>query len=355
MPGNAGVQPSFSFRSARSPGLNGVPPGACSLALLLGLAAVMGCQSSPSHPQWQVTSLPEANQFTLREHGQPIANYRYGVVRRDDLQHRIASDNLKYAVPRSDYLDPLYGPEGETLTLDWPIDHPHHRGIYWAWPEVDWRGRRGDLHALQHVFARPTGHVRTRESGDAGMLVAENLWHWEDGTPIVRELAEIRAHSDGASTRFVDLTLRFEALGDEVSLARRETDKYGGLNLRFNTIREQQLLSHCDTESPSPRAAWAQVSGIFGTATRPATVVILQHPENPDYPGDWVQFPTLNWMQPTFPAARTRFVLRRGKPLTLAFRLCIRAGGPLTETEARAQWTRFGREVHGLKRLTFEL
>ena len=62
-----------------------------------------------------------------------------------------------YARARSDYIHPLFGLEGETLTKDWSTDHPHHRGIYWAWPEVDWRGQRGDLHALQHVFARPTG------------------------------------------------------------------------------------------------------------------------------------------------------------------------------------------------------
>ena len=42
----------------------------------------------------------------------------------------------KYAEARSDYIHPLYGPAGEVLTADYPNDHPHHRGMYWAWLEV---------------------------------------------------------------------------------------------------------------------------------------------------------------------------------------------------------------------------
>jgi hypothetical protein len=29
--------------------------------------------------------------------------------------------------------------EGEMLTRDWPEGgHPHHRAIFWAWPEVEY-------------------------------------------------------------------------------------------------------------------------------------------------------------------------------------------------------------------------
>ena len=76
-------------------------------------------------------------------------------------------------------IHPLYGPHGEILTDDWTPDHPHHRGIYWAWPEVDWQGKRGDLHALQHVFARPTGKIETQHGADFAQITAENVWRWE--------------------------------------------------------------------------------------------------------------------------------------------------------------------------------
>ena len=76
------------------------------------------------------------------------------------MLNEVAPANRIYARARSDYIHPLYGLNGEVLTRDWPVDHPHHRGIYWAWPEVDYGTNRGDLHALQKVFARPTGRVR---------------------------------------------------------------------------------------------------------------------------------------------------------------------------------------------------
>jgi hypothetical protein len=125
---------------------------------------------------------------------QPVLRYNYQVVTEPaEIRGRINADNRNYAVARSDYIHPLYGPHGEVLTLDWAPDHPHHRGIYWAWPEVDWQGRYGDLHALQKVFARPTGKIDLRQGPDFAQITAENQWCWEDGTPIVREEVTIRA------------------------------------------------------------------------------------------------------------------------------------------------------------------
>jgi len=91
--------------------------------------------------------------------------------------------------------------KGEVRTEDWSPDHPHHRGIYWAWPEGDWQGRRGDLHALQAVFARPTGQIRVEEESDFVQIVAENQWQWEDGTPIVREQVTVCARRKTAGAR----------------------------------------------------------------------------------------------------------------------------------------------------------
>jgi AcrR family transcriptional regulator len=34
---------------------------------------------------------------------------------------------------RSCYIHPLYGLDGEVMTEDFPVDHRHHRGVFWAW------------------------------------------------------------------------------------------------------------------------------------------------------------------------------------------------------------------------------
>ncbi len=284
----------------------------------------------------------------------PVLTYQHGTNAPGPVLDRIHPDNRKYAIARSDYLHPLFGPEGESLTRDWSIDHPHHRGIYWAWPEVDCAGVRGDLHALQRIFANPIGTIQAIDGSERAEMIAESVWvldHPVGGTnvsphaPVLLERVLIRASTPDPDTRgrAVDLFLRFQSLGETVVIARRETDKYGGLNIRLAPIRNQILRPHTDPAGTAHPAAWAQISGIFEGATKPATLVILQHSQNPQYPGDWVQYPDLNWLQPTFPAAHARYTIDPSHPLTLAYRFWIRPGDAVTDDDARRLWEDFQR------------
>lgn len=274
----------------------------------------------------------------LTEGDRPVLRYNLAINEPGDRLKDIAPADRIYARARADYIHPLYGPDGEELTKDWSPDHPHHRGIYWAWPEVDWHGQRGDLHALQVVFARPTGQVATVDGPVFGQIESESLWKWEDRDPIVREVATIRAYRETAHGRWLDLTLRFSALGDDVSIARRGAEHYGGLNIRLAHVDDQKIVFHTDPASDDPRMAWADLTGTFAGGKGPVGIVILQNRRNPDYPGDWVQYPELNWFQPTFPAAGTRYVLRKGETLTLRYRLWIRSGITLDEVRYRDAW-----------------
>jgi hypothetical protein len=262
----------------------------------------------------------------VSESGRAVLRYNYGTNTPGELLQRIRPENQKYARPRGDYLHPLYGLDGEELTKDWPIDHPHHRGIYWAWPEVDYHGERGDLHALQRVFARPTGRCATIEGPVFAGIEAENLWLWEDREPIVRETAMVRVWRAGAEARCIDLEFRFAALKEGVSIARRETRLYGGLNVRLNTVQDQRIDLQTDPPGQLPRRAWAALSGTFPGAAHLSGLFILQHPDNPGYPGDWIQYPEINWFQPTFPSAGERYALWPGQSLTLRYRLWLHRG-----------------------------
>jgi len=264
--------------------------------------------------------------WDIRDAGKLVLGYNYQTNEPGELLAKIQPGNLKYARPRSDYIHPLCGLDGEVLTKDWSVDHPHHRGIYWAWPEVDYRGERGDLHALQRVFARPSGTCAGQSGPVIAQIDAENLWLWEDREPIVRERAVIRAWRADADGRFVDLEFRFTALKENVAVARRETKLYGGLNLRMAAVKDQQIALHTDPPGADPRRAWADLSGTFAGGERAAGLTVLQNPANPDFPGDWVKYPELNWFQPTFPAAGTRYVLKKDQPLVLRYRLWIHRG-----------------------------
>ena len=248
----------------------------------------------------------------------------------------------KFAVARSDYIHPLYGPGGEVLTTDYSPDHPHHRGLYWAWPEVYYKSQKRDLHALQGVFARPDKIVIAAGGKDSATIVAKSKWVW-DKEEIVSETASITSRKTNADgLRIIDLKFEITALVEGVSLARRDQKAYGGFNMRFSARKDQEIPQHTDKTGKKPRRAWAQIVGVPPKGKQPVTVAICQHAANPLYPGDWVTYPNLNWLQPTFPSKGVKHELIKGKPLILRFRLCIQ-NGKMTDEQLAKQWDDFNR------------
>ena len=140
----------------------------------------------------------------------------------------------------------------------------------------------------------------------------------------------------------MDLTLEFLGLKDGVTIARRGTDQYGGLNVRMATPKAQVITMITGASNAVPRRAWSDLSGRFAGSDAPSGLAIFQHAQNPDYPGDWVQFPELSWCQPTFPASGRRFALERERPLILRFRLWIHPGSRPEDDCAERVWDSFG-------------
>lgn len=306
----------------------------CLTVRILTANAVGGAE-----PQMHVIKDPNSGQIEVLEGDRPVLRYNYLSVQPPaGYLERVRANDLKYAVARSDYIHPLHGPDGEELTEDWSPDHPHHRGIYWAWPEVDFGQQTGDLHALQHVFARPTDNIQLTNNADTAQIEAENIWMWGDETPIVREVATIVAHRTGEHGRFVDLKFQFTALVDGIKLARRATELYGGLNIRLSPVQGLKLVHHADPASMNPRRAWCDSMGIRAGGQKPVGLAVFEKSTNPQYPGDYIEYANLPWFQATFPRSGTRFELRKGAPLVLEYRLWIRRDGSTTERQYDQQW-----------------
>jgi hypothetical protein len=73
-------------------------------------------------------------------------------------------------------------------------------------------------------------------------------------------------------------------------------------------------------------------------------MLVLQHRENPEYPGEWVEYPELSWVQPTFPTADTRYPLKPGKPLVLKFRIIVHSGANPNITKINKLWDEYHSE-----------
>jgi hypothetical protein len=323
---------------------------AFSALLILGIISLSSCN-------YRMSVKDNSSQFLVSESGKPVLQYNYSTVFEKDAIDTLSANFYVaekndtfmanpsiYAVPRSNYIHPVYGLQGELLTRDWSKDHPHHRGIYWAWPEVDFGARRGDLHALQIVFARPTGRIKQYADNEFAQIEAENIWKWGDSIPVVREVALIRVYRERAPGRVIDLAFRFVALRDSITIARRGTKQYGGLNVRMQTPNQQVITTQTDSFSIVPRRAWSDLSGLFSGAKTPSGLMVFQHTGNPDYPGDWIQYPNLSWCQPAFPAPGTRYSLMKGKSLVLRFRLYIHSGTLPDQALARSIWDNFNSE-----------
>jgi hypothetical protein len=249
-----------------------------------------------------------------------------------------AYTNLIYAVPRNDYVHPLYGLEGEMLTKDWPADGEfHHRGIFWAWPEVEMGTERGDIYALQRIFARPTENVEVVSGSVFAQVTAENLWKWEDSIPMVNEYVVIRAYRQTGSTRIIDFNIRLTALKDSITIATRLANSYGGFCVRMQTPQQQQISFYTDTAGNKVRA-WSDLSGIFQGNQSRSGLMILQHKDNPEYPGAWAHYDNLSWVQPTFPTPDTRYALKKGEPLVLRYRLVIHSNVGQDKDLAAKRW-----------------
>ncbi len=299
---------------------------------------------------------PESGQVIIEEAGKKVLQYNYHTVYEKDviryvdekaeIHNRTKKDTFVtssiYAVPRSDYIHPLYGLEGEMLTRDWPEGgHPHHRAVFWAWPEVEYGSKRGDIYALQGVFPRPTGKIEYTSGPVFAEIAAENLWMWEDTEPIVREQAVIRVYRASATSRIIDLTIKLLALKDSITIATRNTDSYGGLNLRMMSPELQDISFFTDETGSQPIRAWSDFNGIFAGNKSSSGLMVLQHKGNPEYPGAWVHYPDLAWVQPTFPTSGTRYPLSKEEPLILRYRLIIHTGGKTDIGISEKNWDAF--------------
>ena len=289
----------------------------------------------PVRAEFEVRSNSDTGRWLILENGNPVLQYNYQTVPLPDGYLDKLTDGKQYAVPRSDYIHPLFDLAGKPITHDWAMDHAHHRGIYWAWPEVGYKGELGDLHALQKVFARPNGKIETLKQEGNISIRAENIWKWEDQEPIVHETATITVFSISDSGRKINLDFRFKGLVDEVTLARRGLEHYGGLNIRMAKLDNFQSEAFHDA---SDKTAW--VLGTWKDGNKPMELTVFEKATNPDYPGDYIHYPELQWFQSTFPAKGTRFLLKKEEILTLRFQLWIHVA-TVDDTVKKAAWKEF--------------
>ncbi len=112
----------------------------------------------------------------------------------------------------------------------------------------------------------------------------------------------------------------------------------------MQTPENQEISFFTDEKGSNPLRAWSDFNGIFEGNNSVSGMMVLQNKNNPEYPGEWRDYPDLAWVQPTFPTPNTRFPLSKEVPLILRYRLIIYTGGKLSDEIANMSWDAYNTE-----------
>jgi hypothetical protein len=245
-----------------------------------------------------------------------------------------ATEEGKYS--RANYCHPVYGLDGQVLTEDFPQDHPHHRGIFWAWHQV-YVGDKpiGDMWACED-FSWDIRMVEILPSPpDTPALKADVYWkssRWKDGRePFARETVTIRVHQVVSDTRLIDFDIEILALEEGLRLGGSNDAKgYGGFSTRIILPADIQMSDGNGPINPQETAVtagdWMNFAGTFGKGV--SNFAILVHPANPGHPRQWILRKSGSAQNAVYPG-RVPIAVSMTQPLVLKYRLVLHKNADL--------------------------
>ena len=254
--------------------------------------------------------------------------------------------------PRANYVHPLYGLDGQVLTEDFPADHRHHRGIFWAWHQLRWQGQQmADPWICRDIQWLPPEQgdgIRFRAEGAQAMLEVTRDWSVPQQDPaaprlrLVRENVKIVVHPVREGARPIDFVLKLRGLRPEVAIGGSEDVKgYGGFSPRLRLPEDLRFLAQTGPVEPQKTAveggAWMNFAGDF--QQQPWGVSLLCHAANPDFPTKWI-LRAKNSMQNAAWPGREPVTLETEHDLVLRYRLLVHRG-QLTTEQVNAAWKQF--------------
>ena len=236
---------------------------------------------------------------------------------------------------RAGYVHPLLGLDGELISEDFSEDHPHQRGVFWAWHQLLVGGRAvGDPWVTtDHLtLVRNAGIVA--QGPVFATLVVDAVWTSPLSTdssgnerPLVEERTTIRMFRSTAGSQPIDFEVALRALVPDVKIGGAEAEVgYGGFTVRVKPPGDMILsdaigtLSEDRIQQASP---WADASGHFGPQLV-SGVSILSHPSLPEFPPKWVL--RHYGMQNVAYPGRYAVPLSQDEPLVLRHRVLVHRG-----------------------------
>jgi hypothetical protein len=307
----------INFRSARSSLAIGF------ILLVPGLWRANGAAPTPAPAELRAEK--KAGGFLILEGEQAVFFY----------QRTTKSLEGKFA--RANYLHPLYDLDGNVLTEDFPKDHFHHRGIFWAWHQLSADGRKAGDSWETRDFDWDVRDVAI-STPDERTLVLKAKVAWisslqpggGEPKPLVEETTTITVHRATQEHRMIDFNIRLLALEKNLMIGGSEDEKgYGGFSMRIRIPRNHRFSGRNGAVEPKVNAVeagpWMDLSGCFDESETQNGVAILTHPSLPVFPPPWILRGEPGMQNAVYPG-RHAVPLSSVEPTELRYRLVIHRG-----------------------------
>lgn len=277
----------------------------------------------------QLTS--EHDRLTISASGRKVLTFQGGPGELPDAA-------IKAIFRRGGYIHPVYTPGGRTVTDDYPPDHFHHHGIWFAWTKTEFEGRHPDFWnvgdgtgKVEFVSLDKTwsgnvhgGFKSRNRSIDVSAPTPVTVLNdrWEVKVYNVGEGSAPYAMFDLVSTQ--DLATLSPLILPEY--------RYGGIGFRGH--RQWLAKDNCDfltsegkdrANGHGTRARWCHIGGRVDGQL--AGIAILDHPGNFRAP----QAMRLNPDQPFFcysPSLSGDWKIEPGRPYVSRYRFIVYDGAP---------------------------
>ena len=237
----------------------------------------------------------------------------------------------------NNYLHPLYSIGGDTLTEEFPADHPHHRGIFWAWHQIYVKNQSIGDGWIRKNISQDVIDLKTKINKGSAQLIINVLWKsslFHDGMPFVKEHTTILVHLLKNDIRAIDFEIGLTALVPGVSIGGSNDLKgYGGFCAR---IKHPQALTFTSESGPVlseikqiKAGSWMDFSIPSGKQEEIDGLTILCHPTTPNFPAPWILRSYEASMQNIVFPGKESVELSMDKPTVLRYRLIIHKGSSL--------------------------
>ena len=321
---------------------------------------------------WDVQAKVECKEnqaaITVTVRGKPVLTYNKATL--------TGPEGTEPYYRRSGHIHPIWNPDGQIVSGDFPADHLHQHALFFAWTKCEFEGRKVEFWNQKLELGR-VAHERVLkvENGDKSGGFKVRLTYMETANqkkpkPVLHETWTIRVYDDSkdhfrfditseqtcatssplkiqkyhyggmalrGSNEWIDTSLRDEIRKWEQAKKKKPDARIAEPERKYNYLTSDSLKWK---EGNHSRPNWVSLHGrIDGKATG---IAVLGHPKNFRAPQPVRLHPNM----PYFcwaPMVLGEFEIAPGKPYVSRFRYIVHKGGPNSRGLDKA-WRAFAAE-----------